>query len=1053
MSPVSCAGIYRGRNLVHVIFVNLDIHNVYLLRYYHGVIIRRASYTFLIVLAVVMGGAIAPPDIANALFEPTKSSEITVSVDGTTLGVTSTAYISRDPDPYLGVFGGGDTPDSGSEPGVGELTTMYTSKNDSTGEPQLAYFQAQGGIVKTTCGAGGNPSSGVAYYQKSRVTLAGLTAGDKVWAFYDPAVGSGDNIAGAPYWDYRADVPAGIANERITEESGLPKLCDNSTAVLSGTGTGTLALGPAEPYRTTAGAYSTASSTSVSFDFYIPMDGSADSTRQIYTALGFVVEGGGAGAAGSLSDSTDTAITTWVSSTPWWEYSDPDRSDSFHDLLLPCGDSPGPADDPCFDADSSGIFDADGSTRLVTDEDFSVKATHWIDADPGGVYGWEANVQVAPTKVIANSGYSIPSGSVAKISVSWPTTGDNYVSGAPFGTEDGQVDFGLAIAETKLKVNALAPDALNRWEIDDSSGVRIVTTLIGEARQTSSAISRSTWWPQCDLGYNEAGVLIANLCGADMDSSLTDKYMVFSSVPADVTFSVSSDNASLAGGLVSTNGQGFAFGPQTMSGEAFQFAVTGPSFNFANESRATDGFYYVCIPEPWLISDETFGVSAAAAAASWVGTRDGVEVAGTSFAASTCGTGSNGLVASLDPFGYSTPVFAVRPPTPASGGSGGGGAAAASPAPAVVASPTTPATPLKTSSARFTPEVLASQGSKPVALVGGRAVEVASSVSGAGVASVAVGAVALELSLPGDSGEVGSAGGSPSLKIPRGESLSIGGNGLLPASSLQVFVPFGGNRFSELPSITVADDGTFEATVSLATARSQKPLPIGTFSLQLLGVDEDGNETIIDLPLTVDQPAPFPEINRISGDQPALEPGEVVALNGGAPENVTLESSAGSATIVGNGWSLGVQGAQDQRESTGLAFSAGSSATIAGKGLMPGTRADVWFFSTPTLLGSAVVGEDGAFVADFSIDPSLIAEGSHTLQIQGVGDDGYVRAANLGVTVLEPTTQASNSSEASNSGGAPWLWWLIGAMLAAGGLVGAWVWLSRRTAALSRSGR
>ena len=1051
MSPLSRGGIYRGGNLVHIIFVNLDIHSVHLLRYYLGVIIRRASYTFLIVLAVVMGGAIAPPDIANALFEPTKSSEITVSVDGTTLGVTSTAYISGDSDPYLGVFGGGDTPASGSEPGVGELTTMYTSKNDSTGEPQLAYFQAQGGIVKATCGAGGNPSSGVAFYQKSRVTLAGLTVGDKVWAFYDPAVGSGVNIKGAPYWDYRSDVDPAIANVRIAETSGLPKLCDNSTAVLSGTGTGTLVLGTGGSSRTTAGAHSTASSTSVSFDFYIPMDGSADSTRQIYTALGFVVEGGGAGEAGSLSDSTDTAITTWVSSTPWWEYSDPDRSDSFHDLLLPCG-SPGAADDPCFDAASSGIFAADGSTRLVTDTGFSVKATHWIDADEGGVYGWVANVQVAPTKVIANSGYSIPSGSVAKISVSWPTTGDNYVSGAPFGTGDGQVDFGLAIAETKLKVNALAPDALNRWAIDDSSGVRIVTTLIGEARQTSSAISRSTWWPQCDLEYNEAGVLIADKCGADMDSSLTDDYMVFSSVPADVTLSVSSDNAPLAGGLVSTNGQGFAFGPQTMSGEAFQFAVTGPSFNFANESRATDGFYYVCIPEPWLISDETFGVSAAAAAASWVGTRDGVEVAGTSFAASTCGTGSNGLVASLDPFGYSTPVFAVRPPTPASGGSGGG-AAAASPAPAVVASPTTPATPLKTSSARFTPEVLASQGSKPVALVGGRAVEVASSVSGAGVASVAVGAVALELSLPGDSGEVGSAGGSPSLKIPRGESLSIGGNGLLPASSLQVFVPFGGNRFSELPSITVADDGTFEATVSLATARSQKPLPIGTFSLQLLGVDEDGNETIIDLPLTVDQPAPFPEINRISGDQPALEPGEVVALNGGAPENVTLESSAGSATISGNGWSLGVQGAQDQGESTGLTFSAGSSATIAGEGLMPGTRADVWFFSTPTLLGSAVVGEDGAFVADFSIDPSLIAEGSHTLQIQGVGEDGYVRAANLGVTVSEPTTQASNSSEASNSGGAPWLWWLIGAMLAAGGLVLAWVWLSRRTTVLSRSGR
>ena len=82
-----------------------------------------------------------------------------------------------------------------------------------------------------------------------------------------------------------------------------------------------------------------------------------------------------------------------------------------------------------------------------------------------------------------------------------------------------------------------------------------------------------------------------------------------------------------------------------------------------------------------------------------------------------------------------------------------------------------------------------------------------------------------------------------------------------------------------------------------------------------------------------------------------------------------------------------------------------------------------------------------------------MASGNHTLQIQGVGADGFIRAANLGVTVSEPTAAAMTSAEASTAGGMAWLWWVIGVMAVAGGLLGAWVLLSRRTTVLSRSGR
>ena len=119
-----------------------------------------------------------------------------------------------------------------------------------------------------------------------------------------------------------------------------------------------------------------------------------------------------------------------------------------------------------------------------------------------------------------------------------------------------------------------------------------------------------------------------------MSGSVTATEMVFSSVPATVNLMVSPNASSLAGGLVSTNGQGFAFGPETYAGTSFQFAVAGPSYTSAGASRSTDGFYYVCVPATYLAGG--FDTTAADAAANWQGTRDGA-AATTSFTTGSCG--------------------------------------------------------------------------------------------------------------------------------------------------------------------------------------------------------------------------------------------------------------------------------------------------------------------------------------------------------------------------------------------------------------------------------
>jgi len=988
---------------------------------------RRLSV--LVVLALVATMFASFP-AAYAALDSDKTTSVTLDVDGNTVGL-SKSVTNNAGDTFSGGFGGTGTGDSNK----GDLVTGFYPQQGG----KLVRLLAQGGVAKVTC-----TDSSVEYYQRSRVTLLGVPSSANVWAFYDPAVGSGSVVKTFPHFaENPDDNPApNLANTRISATGSLPTLCNGSTNYVDGT-EGTLDLGSGSDPNdlTTAGTYKTVggSDTSIDFDVYVPMEGADGASTSIFLALGFVID---EGADGVLDDTTaDVGITAWVSSRPWWVASD--DKETVHTLLAACN-IPSASADPCVES-ASGIFGA--SDGLRDDSGYSVELASIVDAEAPML---EARLTLAPTVAIGSSGFSVPSGSIAKISVSWPTAGAFLGSLPLVGDGDNELDFSIALADTPIKVDPTSTSsssATNRWDIDSSSGTRVVTTLFGEARSTSSGISQDTWWPQCSVEITGGGAVNSDRCGADMTSNVSDGYMVFSSVPAEVNLMINAEAAPIAGGLVSTNGQGFAFGPETFSATAFQFAVSGPSFKADGSSRATDGFYYVCIPDTFLRGG--FDTTSAVAAANWSGTRDGAASAGTGFAVGNCGVGADGagLVAELDPFGYSSPLFRLAP-TPAAAPQASGGGSAAAVAPVVVAPSAGVKVPLTPSSARFAPEIFAGASSAAQALVGGKAVDVTSSVEGPQKATFEVGSVTLGLGVASDDGAVSEKSGLPAPAVKRGGTVALDMTGLRPETSLRVFFPFGNGSFAELPSFSIGEDGSVSADLSLDTPGSQRPLPIGVFSLQFVGQDEDNNEIVVDVPIEVKQPDPAPEVNRLSGDRPALSLKELVAFNGGAPENVLSEASNDRVSITGADWNMAVGDGDPGAE--GLNFTPGVANTVGGEGFMPGTRVDIWLFSTPTLAGSLEVNEEGTFSSEFVVD---VASGNHTLQIQGVGADGFIRAANLGVSVSEPTAQASNNAEASPSGGAPWLWWLIGSMLAAGGLVLAWVWLSRRTTASSRSGR
>ncbi|MCF8529966.1 MAG: hypothetical protein K9G69_01570, partial [Candidatus Nanopelagicales bacterium] len=474
-----------------------------------------------------------------------------------------------------------------------------------------------------------------------------IAAGDQVNGAGIPAGTTVDTVDSSTALTLSAALTSNVSGnvtiytERIGATSGLQELCDGTTPYIAG-GTGVLTLGDASASpstaRNNAGVYvNGTSASSVSFDIYVPTNGGRSGSTENFIALGIVVDAGGDGI---LDDTTgDTAIFTHVVSKPW----------ESSDLVLAACSSPSATADPCIDVSATGIFQSDGTTRIGTDSQFSASASVISGSGESIV-----NVSLGFTAAVGN-GFAIPANSIVKGSISLPTSGT--ISGVDFGA----ARFTDATGQTGLLIDPQSTSSsshTNRWDFTTASD-RDIISFAGQARATSTAVSRSTWYSECQINFSGSSVSTVG-CGEGMTSSISSGYLVFTTTPGEMSLAVL--DSSLAGGLVSTNAQNMNFGPETMTGTSFQFAVAGPSYNSSDASRSSDGFYYVCVPEAFLTG--SFGTTSTAAASEWIGTRDGATIA-TSFATGTCGA-STGLVAYLDPFGYSAPVFSLRPPTVAS---------------------------------------------------------------------------------------------------------------------------------------------------------------------------------------------------------------------------------------------------------------------------------------------------------------------------------------------------------------------------------------------------
>ncbi|MFI2754173.1 LPXTG cell wall anchor domain-containing protein [Cellulomonas sp. P22] len=138
---------------------------------------------------------------------------------------------------------------------------------------------------------------------------------------------------------------------------------------------------------------------------------------------------------------------------------------------------------------------------------------------------------------------------------------------------------------------------------------------------------------------------------------------------------------------------------------------------------------------------------------------------------------------------------------------------------------------------------------------------------------------------------------------------------------------------------------------------------------------------------------------------PHVAPGQAVVRDDGGSAPATVSTPGGLWTVFGGrvGMSIATTvGDGAPSSATGpdgfLDLQVGGSMAVFGTGFMPGSRVDLWIFSTPHLLGEAVVGADGTFSARFTLPAGVVA-GDHTVQLNGTAPDGSLRSLMAGVVV------------------------------------------------------
>jgi hypothetical protein len=139
---------------------------------------------------------------------------------------------------------------------------------------------------------------------------------------------------------------------------------------------------------------------------------------------------------------------------------------------------------------------------------------------------------------------------------------------------------------------------------------------------------------------------------------------------------------------------------------------------------------------------------------------------------------------------------------------------------------------------------------------------------------------------------------------------------------------------------------------------------------------------------------------------PALAPTQSIAFENGAPIDVVLQvtNNQNGYLLQGGTWQVALEATDTNGiplaldESGNIILNSDRFVEFQGTGFAPGSIIKVWLFSDPASLADVRADANGNFTGRAQL-PGEIPEGQHTVQLNGLSQDGTVRSVSLGVVV------------------------------------------------------
>ncbi len=176
-------------------------------------------------------------------------------------------------------------------------------------------------------------------------------------------------------------------------------------------------------------------------------------------------------------------------------------------------------------------------------------------------------------------------------------------------------------------------------------------------------------------------------------------------------------------------------------------------------------------------------------------------------------------------------------------------------------------------------------------------------------------------------------------------------------------------------------------------------------------------------PLPVNSPSPIIRVpTYLNGELPKVATSSPLLIISGMPVAVESSpiSSGGQQISLPSGATVTLDTVSDRQikpaveNSQGvMQISHGDTLKLEATGLQPGSEIEVWFFSTPKLLGTVIVDLNGNAKAEFII-PSNLHVGKHTAQVDGVDGSGTEVSVNTAVLIAEETSTSPQKQSGSH---------------------------------------